>query len=244
VLKKHPSEWLTVAPFRPQDDPLAELALAFVDTFEALGHPCNWGDIPCELKAVAEDEPADGQVLLTLARELTSAAKQREATVALTIDQAEALFSYGPVEPATRCLRLLRAALEVSDQQLMTIAMMRADFLGAFQTHRALQDQAYDPDFPYRAIPVDPMPERSFADIIRGPAQLAGLRLEDGLVDTMVSDTGTRDALPLLAFTLRRLCERYAEDGLLVISSSRLAHLRPLQPSKTILANAFAPDNP
>jgi hypothetical protein len=29
----------------------------------------------------------------------------------------------------------------------------------------------------------------------------------------MVHDTGTRDALPLLAFTLRRLYERYGGDG-------------------------------
>src|SRR5262249_49923054 len=75
-LKKRPSEWLTVAPFRPQDDPLAELALAFADKFEELGHPRTWGDIHRELQAAAEDEPADGKVLLTLARELTIAAKQ------------------------------------------------------------------------------------------------------------------------------------------------------------------------
>ena len=29
----------------------------------------------------------------------------------------------------------------------------------------------------------------------------------------MVNDTGTRDALPLLAFTLRRLYERHGDNG-------------------------------
>ena len=87
---------------------------------------------------------------------------------------------------------------------------MRSDFLGEFQAVRALHDPEYDHDFAYVAMPVDPMPERHFV-IIRGPARLAGLRLEDGLVEAMVGDTATRDALPLLAFTLRRLYDRYGK---------------------------------
>ena len=61
------------------------------------------------------------------------------------------------------------------------------------------------------------MPERNFVEIIRGPARLAGLQLEDGLVEAMVADTVTRDALPLLAFTLRRLYDRCGKDGRLEI---------------------------
>ena len=67
------------------------------------------------------------------------------------------------------------------------------------------------------ASAVDPMPLRNFPAIIQGPARLAGLQLDDGLVETIVQDTGTRDALPLLAFTLRRLCERYSDDGRLTV---------------------------
>ena len=49
---------------------------------------------------------------------------------------------------------------------------------------------------------------------IEKSARLAEVQLDDGLVEEMVRDTGTRgDALPLLAFTLRRLYERYGEDG-------------------------------
>ena len=43
------------------------------------------------------------------------------------------------------------------------------------------------------------------------------MQLDDGLVEAMVQDTGTRDALPLLAFTLRRLYERYGGDGSLSV---------------------------
>jgi hypothetical protein len=52
------------------------------------------------------------------------------------------------------------------------------------------------------------MPLGNFPEIIRGPARLAGLKLGEGLVESMVKDTGARDALPLLAFTLRGLYER------------------------------------
>ena len=99
----------------------------------------------------------------------------------------------------------------------MVVATLRSDFLGEFQNHPVLQDSEYPHHFRYRAVPVDPMPLRSFPEIIRGPARLAGLQLDDGLVEAMVNDTGTRDALPLLAFTLRRLYERFGGDGRLTV---------------------------
>ena len=216
-LKKTPAEWLPVVPFRPQDDPLDELAAALADTFEAFERPYEWGAIRETLKAAAAREPADGKVLLNMARELCRAAKQREASVLLTIDQAEELFGYSAPDATTRFLRLLRAALEASNRQLMAAATLRSDFLAEFQTHGVLHDPAYDHDFLYQAVPVDPMPERNFFEIIQGPARLAGLRLEEGLVQAMVSDTGTRDALPLLAFTLRRLHEGFGANGELAI---------------------------
>jgi len=99
----------------------------------------------------------------------------------------------------------------------MAVAPLRSDFLGEFQNHPVLQDSEYPHHFHYRAVPMDPMPLRSFPAIIQGPARLAGVRLDDGLVEAMVNDTGTRDALPLLAFTLRRLYERHGGDGRLSV---------------------------
>lgn len=90
---------------------------------------------------------------------------------------------------------------------------LRSDFLGEFQNHPVLQDSEYPYHFRYRPTSVDPMPLRNFPEIIQGPARLAGLQLDDGLVEAMVNDTGTRDTLPLLAFILRRLYERYGNDG-------------------------------
>jgi WD40 repeat protein len=217
-LRKQPAQWLPLPPFRPQLDPLDELAMSLAAAFQALGRARDWGSIRADLDQAATQQQVDGRVLVHLARDLALAAQQPEATVLLTIDQAEELFGYTASDPATRFLRLLRAGLETADRRLMAIATLRSDFLAAFQNHPTLQDRDYPHHFRYRPVPVDPMPLGSFAQIIEGPAQLAGLQLADGLVQTMVDDTGTRDALPLLAFTLRRLYERFGSDGRLTVA--------------------------
>jgi hypothetical protein len=216
-LKKKPAEWLPAPPFRPLGEPLDELAMALAAAFESHGRPRDRSAIQAELHAAAARIPVDRLALLGLARDLAIAARQPETTVLLTIDQAEELFGYSPPEAATRFLRLLRATLEASDRQLMAVATLRSDFLGEFQNHPVLQDNEYPHHFRYQAVPVDPMPLRNFPAIIQGPARLAGVRLDDGLVEAMVNDTGTCDALPLLAFTLRRLYERHGGDGRLSV---------------------------
>ena len=216
-LRKKPSEWLPVPPFRPQIEPLDELAMALAAAFEGHGRPRDWSALRTQLHTAAGRSPVDGLALLGLARELAIAAQQPETTMLLTIDQAEELFGYSPPEAATRFLRLLRAALEAADRQLMAIGTLRSDFLGEFQNHPVLQDSDYPHPFRYQAVPVDPMPLRNFPAIIQGPARLVGVQLDDGLVETIIQDTGTRDALPLLAFTLRRLYERYGSDGRLTV---------------------------
>ena len=70
---------------------------------------------------------------------------------------------------------------------------MRSEFLGAFQTHPFLLDPAYPEPFAYQEITVDPLPVDRFTEIIRGPADLVSLTIDDELVEHMVKETGTRD---------------------------------------------------
>lgn len=216
-IKKQPAVWLPIPPFRPQVEPFDELAMALAAAFEAYGRPRDWSTIRTELQKAEVHDSVNVLTLQTFARDLAIAARQPEATVLLIIDQAEELFGYTPPEAATRFLRLLRASLEIGER-LMAVATLRSDFLGEFQNHPVLQDGNYPQHFRYRVITVDPMPLKSFSEIIQGPARLAGLQLDDGLVEAMVSDTGTHDGLPLLAFTLRRLYERYGGDGRLTMA--------------------------
>lgn len=214
-LRRNPDRWMAVPAFRPREDPLAELALSLTAAFEALNHPRDLMTLTARLTEAARQAPPDGGAVLHLTRELTLAGQRRDATVLLFIDQAEELFGASAPEPAARFLRLLRAALERCDGQLIALATLRSDFLGAFQTHPFLCDRGYPAPAAYAEITVDPMPEDRFREVIRGPAERAQLLIDDDLVDRMVHDTGTPNALPLLAFTLRRLWddERIRRDN-------------------------------
>jgi len=139
--------------------------------------------------------------------------------VLLTIDQAEELFGYTPKSAAQRFLGLLRAALEGRDRRLMAMATLRSEFLAEFQNQPTLQDKHYGHHLRYRALTLDPMRQANVPEIIRGPALLAGLQLDPGLIDAMVGDMGSQDALPLLAFTLRRIYERAGADGRLTLAA-------------------------
>jgi WD40 repeat protein len=217
-LKKRQAEWLPLPPMRPQLEPLDELAAALSMALGARGVQRDWHALRQILQLAAEAASMDGSALLGLTRDLATAARQPDTTVLLCIDQAEELFGYTPAPAAERFLRLLRAALEIGDRRLMVMATLRSDFLGAFQNHPALQDKEWGHHLRYRALTVDPMPLRSVPEIIRGPAHLVGLELEDGLVEVMVGDMGAEDALPLLAFTLRRIYERAGAGGRLTLA--------------------------
>ena len=219
-LRKDSKAWLSVAPCRPQENPLEELAIKLAQAFKALGEQCDWRSIYEHLYAphtsgdwaAAPDRCAiTGKGLTEVARDLRVLAGEEEATVVLAIDQAEELFGYSDAQKSRAFLQCLRGALEAGGHRLMAIATMRSDSLGSFQTHPDLQDFAYEP------LTVAPVPLRDLPQIIEGPAHVADVKLEPGLVQILVQDATTSDALPLLAFTLRELYERYGQDGLLEI---------------------------
>jgi Novel STAND NTPase 1 len=60
-------------------------------------------------------------------------------------------------------------------------------------------------------------PASRFGEVIEGPAERFGLRLEPGLTERLVEDTRHDDALPLLAFTLAELHAKGAADGILTL---------------------------
>ena len=68
-LKKTPAEWLPAPPFRPQLEPLDELAMALATAFETHGRPRDWNAIRTDLHTAASRNPVDGLVLLGLARD-------------------------------------------------------------------------------------------------------------------------------------------------------------------------------
>ena len=202
-LRRNPDQWIIVPPFRPLGRPFESLAYAVAAGFQGAGAQREWKD----LHRLIDTERA-GDALTALVGELRFSVHRREATVLLCIDQLEELFTLSRPEEAERFLDMARDAAEAIASPILIAATLRSDFLGAVQSQAALRGASL------AQLLVNPMSLASIGEIIEGPAAVANLELEPGLVQAMVQDTEAEGALPLLAFTLRELWEHRVRDRL------------------------------
>ena len=82
----------------------------------------------------------------------------------------------------------------------LVIMTIRSDFLDALQ---AAKRRGFD----FVPFPLDPLPQDRIPDIIRKPARVVGLRIDEEVVQAAIRDAGSGYALPLLAFALREIYE-------------------------------------
>ena len=141
--------------------------------------------------------------------------QQSEATVLIIIDQFEEWLGQAASDQAQEFLTWfgegMVAAQKLPAPMLIVLATMRSDFLPAFQ------QSTLQPSVKIFSKLVNPIPVERFGELIEGPANLVGLKLEPGLTEQIVIDANTANSLPLLAFTLAKLYEQYGQDGLLKI---------------------------
>jgi formylglycine-generating enzyme required for sulfatase activity len=218
-LKRDP-RWVVVDPFRPLSAPFDELALVLSKRFSQVVEaekrtPTNVARLRERIRWEEHQGEKSAALFLELITELRETAGARDATVLLMIDQCEELLAGGANEKGDRFLAFLRAVLDREDSCLMVLATLRSDFLGSFQEHPTMRGLRVEP-FTVPQMAVD-----DFATVIEGPAGIASLELGPGLVQAMIGDTKTSDALPLLAFTLRELYEGFGEDKLLTLEDYR-----------------------
>ncbi len=189
--------WIVLEPFRPEEDPAPALVAALRQAHRSLQLPPPDGDA------------TTAEALHQQLRQLRLQSGQQDARVVIPIDQFEETLGRGDgrdpkLAAADAFLARLAALLAIKNSQVLIIATLRSDFFGQFQLHPSgLQGWAGDP------IALGPMEPAGFRQVIEGPAQRVGLRLEPGLSDSLVADTETGDALPLLAFTLEELWKQH-----------------------------------
>jgi len=194
--------WRVLPPILPGADPVAaltrELAAAArrigLDwTVEHVGHQLDQRGLTGVVDEVLLADPADPQQRLLI-----------------VVDQFEELLTQTPPAARARFAGLLRPGLT---GPVRVVATLRPEFL----------DQLLlDPDLaavPTRPYPLRPLRREALRVVIERPVRLAGIEVDEGLVDRLVEDTDTGEALPLLAFTLAQLA-----DG--ITCGGRLSHAR------------------
>ncbi len=195
-LRKAGRKWMVLPPFSPQMKPLEGLAQSWA---LSLGRSEDWRKLHAQLKASDSSYPGSA-LLVEWAKDLQMSANAPGAQIILSIDQAEELFTVADREEKNMLIDILSVLLTETSliQALLTI---RVDELGKLQNI---------PGFANRlaTIPLSPIPIECYREVIEGPARVSGIAVETEFVEKAIRDTQTEDALPLLAFALRRLFDQ------------------------------------
>lgn len=196
--------WEVLRPFTPGLDPVGALAQALVATGNRLR--LGW------TVAHTRRELGDGNGLRALAAELLVAGTDPPRDrLLVVVDQAEELLRPGQ-EGLAQFATLIAKAVEGSVRVVMTL---RSEFQDQLLSLPELARVGAD------VVPLRPLSHDMLRVVIEEPARLCDLDIHDELVDRLIADTGSGNALPLLAFTLQRLAEggmtltsgRYEEIG-------------------------------
>jgi WD40 repeat protein len=253
-LRRSGRGWLVVPPFRPQSQPCQELARALAI---AAGSGANWSVVHRSLLK-GDRSGTLPAVLQEIAGNLRMAGSANEAQILLSIDQGEELFGGLDQEEVQRFFRILSASMG-DDLPFLAVMTLRSEFLGRLQ---AAEKDGLTASF--ENVSLAPMAMAQIPAIIKGPARVAGLQVEEAFVQQAAVDAETEDALPLLAFALREIIERYegvrhltladyqalgdAKDALSPLENAVrrradevLAALQPSEQQKKALRDAFVP---
>ncbi len=181
--------WLFVPPFVPTGAPMMQLVVALASKLDI---------DPADLTPQLDERGA--AALAQICRRIRADAGKPKGQVLLVIDQLEELLTLAAPAEGAKFLRILDEALE-QDERLWVVATLRSEFFSPFL-------ELENADLFKEPFAVAPLNRPDLLRAIEGPAHLAALTFEPGLVQRMVDDTGGGDALPLLAFTLEALYER------------------------------------
>jgi len=203
AIERELEHWIVVPPFRPEREPLTNLAKVLS---EVAGQPESWRKWRDGLSG-----PEAKSVLATAAGDLRIG-QSRNATLLISIDQLEEAFIGSVPHERGPFFAILQLCFGPESQlPFLGLATMRSDLLsGLLESGRmTLPFESYL----LRPIPLDQIPK-----VVEGPASVAALKLEKGLSQRVANDVRSTDALPLMAFALRELFERYGGERRLAIS--------------------------
>ena len=184
------TRWRT-AVMRPGPAPLLRLA-------EALGEAQPEAVSAGSPAAVAERLGAHSAALIDELQQSTLAANREN--LLLVVDQFEEIFAAPADEAAAFVALLLRAAADLA-VPLYTVLTMRSEFLGESPRFAGLAQVMSDAQYL-----VPRLTREQLTEAIRGPLDMAGVAVDDALVQQLLNDAGNDpDQLPALQHALQRL---------------------------------------
>ena len=197
LLPRRGGGWNVLGPFRPGAHPIQQIAFSIEELT---------GTSALEIDGRLRASDASLSLLLraALPREC------RALPVLIVIDQLEELLPALPNSAAARLAELVCEAVSEPHGNIQVLGTLRTTDLDALLAHPILRRLAY-----HQPFTVAPIAGDALRLIITGPADKAGLRFDEGLVGRILNDMSRSQALPLLAFMLRRLWEYGHRDNLL-----------------------------
>jgi tetratricopeptide (TPR) repeat protein len=209
-LARDPLTWVPLPPVRPGADPM-----------RALRNACRARAPDADPAALTTPDEA-----LDLVDRLRGAGSQ--ATVLIAIDQGEELFTRATPQARAAFLRAL-TLMTAGDAPALVVMTLRADHLGDLQA-------AGGPGF--EAFALAPVPLDRIGAIVQGPARVAGLEVDEALPAAMMRDAESAEALPLVAFALRRLWDQRGARGRLDAAAYEALRDGALTPLDVIVREA------
>jgi hypothetical protein len=212
--------WFVLRAFRPGADPLFNFADAIARTASDWGDARAAGTIRDELRQ-AWAVKADLRVVLdAVIGPLKRSADRPKATVLIALDQAEELARAGgeTVDSADSLGAYLKAAAGAVTEEgeappYSLIFTVRSDSFAELQTASRFDGLIT------RTADIRTLPLYRFSHAIEQPAARYGVEIEPELIEALIEDAGSRDALPLLAFTLQRLWQQYQSEKRIVLAN-------------------------
>jgi len=188
--------WLTLTPIIPGTDPLGNLVRSMAELVSDRHIDIDPTSLRTALhrdglKAVATDL-------------LVAAGADSQCKLLIVIDQLEELLTQTPSHERAQFVATLEPAL---GGPIQVLATLRPEFRDPWSKDPDLSKLALRP------YEVQTLNANALRSVIEGPAEVADLRIDGDLVTRLVADTGTGDALPLLAFTLEQLAEGIERGG-------------------------------
>jgi len=184
----------------PGSSPLANLVRLVLNELIELIEPSNVDEAESVQHHLARCQQEPGH-LFHLINEF------HRAPIVLVVDQFEELFTLCDDDSVRQAfidnlLGLVQSS-EASEARHIVILTMRIDF----EPHVA-RLPTFQPLFEEAQVRVTPLNAGELREAIEGPAELVGLKFEEGVVDALLQDIlGEPAALPLLQFTLLKLWE-------------------------------------